>query len=51
MVGYFWRGPEIVSHVTSVRECVNWEALDGWARSRMVDMSDFSIFEPLEPSE
>lgn len=50
LVGYFWRDGQPVSHVASVRECVNWEVLDGWARSRMVDMRDLSVFVPLEPS-
>jgi Mycotoxin biosynthesis protein UstYa len=50
LVGYYWRRGLPVSHVNSVRECVNWEKLDSWARSRMVDMSDLSAFVPLEPS-
>jgi len=50
MVGYYWRNGLPVSHVRSVRECVNWENLDSWARSRMVDMSDLSVFVPNEPS-
>jgi len=50
MVGYYWRRGVPVSHVNSVRECVNWEKLDSWARSRMVNMSDLSVFEPFEPS-
>ncbi|KAB8263844.1 hypothetical protein BDV32DRAFT_146148 [Aspergillus pseudonomiae] len=31
------------SRVYSDHECVNWEALDQWARSRMVDMSDYGM--------
>ncbi|KAE8418449.1 hypothetical protein BDV36DRAFT_295093 [Aspergillus pseudocaelatus] len=31
------------SRVYSDHECVNWEALDQWARSRMVDMSDYRM--------
>ncbi|KAL4865662.1 hypothetical protein BDV12DRAFT_174323 [Aspergillus spectabilis] len=31
------------SRVYSDHECVNWEAIDKWARERMVDMSDYSI--------
>lgn len=31
------------SRVYSDHECVNWGALDQWARSRMVDMSDYGM--------
>lgn len=42
---FYWRGDEPVSHVYSERECVNWEALDKWARTRMVNMTDRSILQ------
>lgn len=31
------------SRVYSDHECVNWQLLNGWARERMVDMSDYSV--------
>lgn len=42
---FFWRGDEPVSRVYSERECVNWELLDKWARTRMVNMTDRSILQ------
>ncbi|KAL4768173.1 hypothetical protein BDW60DRAFT_132426 [Aspergillus nidulans var. acristatus] len=38
-----WKDGLPYSRVYSDHECVDWEALDGWARGRMVDMSDYSI--------
>lgn len=40
----FWRDALPTSRAYSDHECVNWEALDGWARSRMLDMNDPEIF-------
>ena len=34
----FWRDGLPTSRVYSEHECVNWEALDTWARDKMVDM-------------
>lgn len=42
---FFWRDELPYSRVYSDHECVDWEALDRWARSRMVDMSDYSALE------
>jgi hypothetical protein len=33
------------SRVYSDHECVNWASLDKWARSRMVDMSNYDMLE------
>jgi hypothetical protein len=38
-----WKDGLPYSRVYSDHECVDWEALDDWARGRMVDMSDYSI--------
>lgn len=38
-----WAAGKPFSHVYSDHECVNWDLLDTWARSRTVDMSDYSI--------
>ena len=39
----FWRDGLPTSRVDSIHECVDWDRLDSYARSRMVDMSDPSI--------
>ena len=39
-----WKDGLPYSRVYSDHECVNWELLDKWARERMVDMSDYSVF-------
>ncbi|KAF2497000.1 hypothetical protein BU16DRAFT_345995 [Lophium mytilinum] len=41
-----WADDKPFSTVYSDHECVNWDVLDIWARSRMVDMSDWSILAP-----
>jgi hypothetical protein len=43
---FLWSEGKPFSHVYSDHECVNWQSLDTWARSRMVDMSDLSVLEP-----
>lgn len=41
----FWREDGMpTSRVYTDNECVDWKALDHWARQRMVDMSDYSSF-------
>lgn len=40
-----WAEGRPFSHVYSDHDCVNWSALDTWARGRMIDMSDLSILE------
>ncbi|KAL4994490.1 hypothetical protein BDV10DRAFT_151154 [Aspergillus recurvatus] len=40
-----WKDGLPHSRVYSDHECVNWAVLDGWARGRMVDMSDYSILQ------
>ena len=40
-----WGAELVYSTVYSDHECVNWASFDGWARSRMVDMSDYSVLE------
>ncbi|KAJ5245945.1 hypothetical protein N7468_000928 [Penicillium chermesinum] len=42
---FFWKNEIPYSRVYSDHECVNWEALDTWARSRMVDMSSYDHLE------
>lgn len=41
-----WAAHKPFSHVYSDHECVNWESLDAWARSRMLDMSNLDILAP-----
>ncbi|KAK8055066.1 hypothetical protein PG993_000293 [Apiospora rasikravindrae] len=41
---FVWHEGKPFSKVHSVHECVNWDRLQGWAESRMVDASDLSIF-------
>ncbi|MCJ1240118.1 hypothetical protein MMC14_008118 [Varicellaria rhodocarpa] len=38
-------GTILKSRVYSDHECVDWKKLEGWATSRMVDLSDYSILE------
>lgn len=40
---YFWRDALPTSRAYSDHECVNWEALDGWSRSRMLVMDNPNI--------
>ncbi|KAM3078903.1 hypothetical protein ACMFMF_003831 [Clarireedia jacksonii] len=40
---FIWRDGRPVSRVYNDRECVNWEKLDMWARTRMTNLSDISI--------
>ena len=40
---FIWRDGHPVSRVYNDRECVNWEKLDMWARTRMANLSDISI--------
>ncbi|KAF2260274.1 hypothetical protein CC78DRAFT_501936 [Lojkania enalia] len=43
---YFWREDGFpTSQVYTDNECIDWRALDTWARKRMVDMTDYSILE------
>ncbi|KAI0415965.1 hypothetical protein F5X98DRAFT_206520 [Xylaria grammica] len=42
---FFWRGGVPTSRVYTDNECVDWNALDHWARERSVDMADYSQFE------
>ncbi|KAI0867571.1 hypothetical protein GGS24DRAFT_515174 [Hypoxylon argillaceum] len=42
---FFWRDGVPTSRVYTDNECVDWNALDNWARQRKVDMSDYSQFE------
>ncbi|KAI8950686.1 hypothetical protein F4801DRAFT_548030 [Xylaria longipes] len=42
---FFWRDGVPTSRVYTDNECVDWDALDHWARQRRVDMSDYSQFE------
>ncbi|KAI1409257.1 hypothetical protein F5Y13DRAFT_182154 [Hypoxylon sp. FL1857] len=39
---FFWRDGVPTSRVYTDNECVNWYALDHWARQRKVDMDDYS---------
>ncbi|KAK3688837.1 hypothetical protein B0T22DRAFT_162549 [Podospora appendiculata] len=42
---FFWRADGMAtSHVYTDNECVDWHALDTWARKRMVDTADYSQF-------
>lgn len=41
---FFWRDGIPTSRVYTDNECVDWYALDYWARKRMVNMTDYSIF-------
>ncbi|ETS75000.1 hypothetical protein PFICI_13484 [Pestalotiopsis fici W106-1] len=41
---FFWRDGYPTSRVYTDNECIDWHALDTWARRRMVDMNDRSIF-------
>ncbi|MCJ1358217.1 MAG: hypothetical protein MMC33_008216 [Icmadophila ericetorum] len=41
----FWRDGLPTSRVYSEHECVNWEALDSWAREKMVDMHNPDVLE------
>jgi hypothetical protein len=45
---FYWRDTDgyPTSRVYTDNECVDWQALDTWARKRMVDMSDYSILKP-----
>jgi Mycotoxin biosynthesis protein UstYa len=40
---YFWRDRLPTSRSYSDHECVNWELLDNWARSRMISMDNLDI--------
>ncbi|KAJ5639011.1 uncharacterized protein N7484_006873 [Penicillium longicatenatum] len=40
-----WEEDLPFSRVYSDHECVNWASLDKWARSRMVDMSNYDMLE------
>lgn len=42
---FFWRDGVPTSRVYTDHECIDWQALDVWARKRMVKMTDYSIFE------
>ncbi|KAI1198161.1 hypothetical protein F5X97DRAFT_323731 [Nemania serpens] len=42
---FFWRDGIPTSRVYTDNECVDWNALDHWARKRSVNMSDYSQFE------
>ena len=42
---FWWRDDEPVSRVYSDRECVNWDTLDTYARSVMVNMTDRAILD------
>jgi hypothetical protein len=42
---FFWRDGVPTSRVYTDNECIDWQALDVWARKRMVKMTDYSIFE------
>lgn len=39
----------ITSRVYTDHECIDWHALDSWARKRMVNMNDYSMFEEMRP--
>ncbi|KAI1465031.1 uncharacterized protein F4812DRAFT_439306 [Daldinia caldariorum] len=41
---FFWRDGVPTSRVYTDNECVDWYALDHWARQRMVNMTDYSQF-------
>jgi len=42
---FFWRPDGMAtSRVYTDNECVDWQALDTWARKRMVNTSDYSLF-------
>jgi len=41
-----WASGKPYSRVNSDHECVDWDRLDAWARSRMVDLSSYDILEP-----
>jgi len=45
MTTMFWRDGLPTSRAYSDHECANWEALDTWARSRMLDMRDPEILD------
>lgn len=38
-----WAEGKPFSRVWSDHECVDWEHFDTWARTRMLDMDDYSI--------
>jgi hypothetical protein len=44
MSTFFWKEGMPASRVYDDHECVNFDTLDSWARERMVDMSDLSLF-------
>ncbi|KAK0621567.1 hypothetical protein B0T17DRAFT_534429 [Bombardia bombarda] len=41
---FFWRDGAPTSRVYTDNECVDFQQLDHWARQRMVDTSDYSLF-------
>jgi hypothetical protein len=48
-VGTFqWAEGKPFSRVWSDHECINWDRLDTWARTRMFDLSDFSVLASTE---
>lgn len=40
---FFWRDAMPTSRAYSDHECVIWEELDAWARSRMLIMEDLKV--------
>ncbi|KAF2186439.1 hypothetical protein K469DRAFT_663313 [Zopfia rhizophila CBS 207.26] len=49
LTAMLWNVSLPVSHSYSDNECVDWEAIDTWARSRMVNMSDTSMLDESGP--